>query len=57
MELSNGPYIIPLGTPFLFNKYDYKVDPNRGAQLSTSFQQANGPLGANLVAYFGTGNL
>lgn len=45
------------GTPYLFHTYDYPVDPNRGAQLSPSFQAANGVLGANLVAYFGTGNL
>lgn len=56
-KVLNILFYLHLGTPFLFNKFDYPVDPNRGAQLSPSFQAANGPLGANLVAYFGTGKL
>ena len=45
------------GSPYLFTQFNYPVDPNRAAQLSPAFQAANGPYGANLVAYFGTGNL
>ena len=45
------------GTPYLYKEFNYPVDPNRAAQLAPAFQQKYGPLGANLVAYFGTGNL
>lgn len=46
-----------VGTPYLYTTFNYPVDPNRAAALSPSFQAANGPLGANLVAQFGTGHL
>lgn len=46
-----------LGTPYLTAERQFPVDPHRGARLSPAFQRANGPRGANLVAYFGTGNL
>lgn len=46
-----------LGSPYLFQEYDYPVDPYRSAKLSGAFQAANGRRGAKLVAYFGTGGL
>ena len=46
-----------VGTPYLFTTFNYPVDPNAAYQSSSAFQAANGPLGANLVASFGTGSL
>lgn len=56
-DLSKLILSLPLGTPFLFNKFDYKVNPDRGAELSPAFQAQYGPLGEKLVASFGTGIL
>nr|CAH0106576.1 unnamed protein product [Daphnia galeata] len=53
----SAPTTLLVGTPFLFNKFDYKVDPNRGANLSPAFQAQWGPLGQQLVDSFGSGNL
>nr|CAH0106575.1 unnamed protein product [Daphnia galeata] len=46
-----------VGSPHLFHEYDFAVDPYKSAQLSPQFQAANGPRGAKLVAFFGTGGL
>ncbi|XP_032792363.2 uncharacterized protein LOC116929280 [Daphnia magna] len=57
VAVSSAPVTLIVGTPYLFNKFDYKVDPNRGAELSPAFQQQHGPFGQNLVNSFGNGNL
>ncbi|EFX81829.1 hypothetical protein DAPPUDRAFT_303278 [Daphnia pulex] len=52
----SAPITLIVGTPFLFNKFDYKVDPNRGAELSPAFQAQYGTLGADLINFYGQGN-